>query len=119
MLPSYNVEKVLLHWFSNPMSALSKAVENGFYISEGAPTVYSNGIREIVKRTPLNALLTETDGPVRFFKPPFEGKRTTSAFIPTIVSAIAELKETDPESVAKQVAKNFHSFFGIKLRQTD
>lgn len=118
MLPSYNVKKVLLHWFSNPICALSKAVENGFYISEGAPTVYSNGIRDIVKKIPLNALLTETDGPVRFFKPPFKGKRTTSAFIPMIVSAIAELKEIDAESVAEQVAKNFQSFFGIKLGQT-
>jgi TatD DNase family protein len=115
MLPSYNLKKVLLHWFSNPTSALAKAVEKGYYISEGAPTVYSNGIHDVVKRVPLTNLLTETDGPVRFFKQPFEGKRTTPAFIPTIVKAIAEVKKMDVETVAKQIIENFESFFTVKL----
>jgi TatD DNase family protein len=115
MLPSYSVKKVLLHWFSNPISALTKAVDHGFYISEGAPVVFSNGIRDVVKKVPMENLLTETDGPVRFFRPPFQGKRTTSAFIPTIVKAIAEVRKMDPESVAKHVRENFEGFFGIKV----
>jgi len=115
MLPSYNLQRVLLHWFSNPISALSKAVEIGCYISEGAPTVFSDGIRDVVKKIPIDRLLTETDGPVRFFKPPFKGKRTTPAFIPEIVNAMAELQKLPPESVADQVAKNFEDFFGVKL----
>jgi len=115
MLPSYRVKKVLLHWFSNPMSALSKALEIGCYISEGAPTTYSNPIRDVVKRVPLTNLLTETDGPVRFFKAPFNGKRTTPAIIPTVVEAIAEIKAIDPERAAKQILKNFESFYGLRL----
>ena len=115
MLPSYGVKKVLLHWFSNPISALTKAVDHGFYISEGAPVVFSNGIRDVVKKVPMENLLTETDGPVRFFRPPFQGKRTTSAFIPTIVKAIAEVRKMDPESVAEHVRENFEGFFGIKV----
>jgi TatD DNase family protein len=115
MLPSYNLQKVLLHWFSNPISAISKAVEIGCYVSEGAPTVYSEGIRDVVRKIPLDRLLTETDGPVRFYKSPFKGKRTTPAFIPEIVNAMAELKHLSPEYVADNVAKNFEDFFGIKL----
>jgi len=115
MLPSYNLRRVLLHWFSNPISVLSKAVENGYYITEGPPTVYSNGIREVIRRVPLTNLLTETDGPVRFFKKPFEGRRTTSAFIPIVVKAIAEIKNLDFASVAKQITKNFEDFFTVKL----
>ncbi len=115
MLPSYNLSKVLLHWFSNPISALSKAMEKGYYITEGAPTVYSNGIRDVVERVPLSNLLTETDGPVRFFKSPFAGKRTTPAFIPTIVKAIAEIKNMEAADVAEQIIGNFEDFFGVKL----
>lgn len=118
MLPSYNIKKVLLHWFSNPISALSKVVENGYYITEGAPTVYSNGIREVVRKIPLTSLLTETDGPVRFFKSPFDGKRTTPAFIPTVVKAIAEIKNVGVADAAEQIVKNFEEFFGIKLDST-
>jgi TatD DNase family protein len=115
MLPSYNLKRVLLHWFSNPISVLSKAVENGYYITEGPPTAYSNGIREVVRRIPLTSLLTETDGPVRFFKQPFNGKRTTPAFIPTVVKSIAEIKSMEVASVAEQIVKNFEEFFRVRL----
>jgi len=115
MLPSYYVKQVLLHWFSNPINILKKVVENGYYITEGAPTVYSNGIREVVRRVPLTNLLTETDGPVRFFKPPFKGERTTPAFIPKIVDAIAEIKGMRVSEVAGEIVKNFEKFFGVKL----
>jgi len=112
MLPSYNLKRVLLHWFSNPISSLVKAVEKGYYISEGPPTVYSNGIREVVRRVPLTNLLTETDGPVRYFKSPFHGKMTTPAFIPMVVGAIAEVKRIDIMEVSEQIMKNFEEFFG-------
>lgn len=115
MMPSYRIRKVLLHWFSNPISALSRAIENGYYITEGPPTAYSNGIREVVRRVPLTRLLTETDGPVRFFKEPFNGKKTTPAFIPAVVKAIAEVKSLSVSQVAEQITKNFEDFFGVKL----
>ena len=47
MLPSYNLKRVLLHWFSHPMSALYKAVDHGYFITEGPPVAYSNGIRQL------------------------------------------------------------------------
>ncbi len=119
MLSSYKLKGVLLHWFSTPISALAKAVENGWYITEGPPTVYSNGIREVVRRVPLTSLLTETDGPVRFFKKPFGGKKTTPAFIPIVVGAIAETKKIEVTDVAKQVIKNFEEFFRVNLDKTD
>ena len=115
MLPSYNLKRVLLHWFSNPISALSNVVENGYYITEGLPTIYSNGIREVVRKIPLTNLLTETDGPVHFFKQPFNGKRTTPAFIPTVVKAIAEIKKVEAAVAAEQIVKNFEEFFRVKL----
>jgi TatD DNase family protein len=117
MLPSYNLRRVLLHWFSNPISALPKIVERGYYITEGPTIAYSDGIRDIVRKTPLTNLLTETDGPTKFFKPPFDGKRTTPAFIPVVVKAIAELKKIAVQDVAKQVVENFEQFFELKLKQ--
>lgn len=113
MLPSYNAKKVLLHWFSNPISALDKAVEKGYFITEGPPAVYSDGIRDVIRRVPLTNLMTETDGPVHFFKGTFRGKRTTPAFIPTVIQAMAEVKKLSAEEVAGQVLKNFQGFFGV------
>ena len=115
MLPSYNLKRVLLHWFSHPMSALYKAVEHGYFITEGPPVTYSNGIRHVVKKVPLTNLLTETDGPVTYYKPPFNGKLTRPAFISKVVEAMAEVKNMAVVDVAEQIAKNFETFFNIKL----
>jgi TatD DNase family protein len=118
MLPSYNLTRVLLHWFSHPMSALYKAIEHGYFITEGPPVAYSNGIREVVKRTPVTNLLTETDGPVTYRKPPYDGRMTSPSFIRTVVEAIAEVKNMTVVDVAEQIAKNFETFFGIELKNS-
>ncbi|MFB3889039.1 MAG: TatD family hydrolase [Candidatus Bathyarchaeia archaeon] len=115
MLPSYNLKHVLLHWFSHPMTALAEAMKHGYYITEGPPVVYSNGIREVVTKTPLVNLLTETDGPVLFRKPPFNGQMTKPSFIAEVVRAIADIKKISPENAASQIASNFEAFFNIKL----
>jgi TatD DNase family protein len=115
MLPSYHLKRVLLHWFSHPMSALYKAVDHGYFITEGPPVAYSNGIREVVKKVPLTNLLTETDGPVTYRKPPYNGKLTRPAFIRTVVEAVADVKNMAVVDVADQIANNFESFFNIKL----
>ncbi len=115
MLPSYKVKKVLLHWFSHPMEALSKAMDLGCFITEGPPVVYSNGIREVVKQTPITNLLTETDGPVTYWKKPFGGQLTKPSYIRMVLGAVAEIKNMPVDDVAEQVAKNFEAFFNIKL----
>jgi TatD DNase family protein len=115
MLPSYNLKRVLLHWFSHPMSALYKALDHGYLITEGPPVAYSNGIREVVKKVPLTNLLTETDGPVTYRKPPYYGKLTRPTFIRNVVDSVADVKNMAVDDAADQIAKNFECFFNIKL----
>jgi len=113
LLPSYKIKKVLLHWFSQPHSLIPTIVDRGYYITEGPPSVFSDGIREVIRRIPLTNLMTETDGPVRF-RGPFKGKLTTSSFIPTVVEAIAQLKGIEKTEVADQIFQNFIDFFGVE-----
>jgi len=115
MLPSYKLKRVLLHWFSHPMSALAKAVDNGYFITEGPPVTYSNGIREVVEKTPITNLLTETDGPVTYWKQPFNGQLTKPSYIRNVIDAVAEIKKMQTEEVADQIIKNFEVFFNIKI----
>ncbi len=116
MLPSYRLKRVLLHWFSYPMSTLVKAVDNGYFITEGPPVTYSNGIREVVEKCPITNIMTETDGPVTYWKQPFNGQLTKPSYIRNVVVAIAEIKKIEAENAAEQIAKNFEDFFSIKLR---
>jgi TatD DNase family protein len=115
ILPSYRLKRVLLHWFSHPLTALAKAIDNGYFITEGPPVTYSNGIREVVERTPLTNLLTETDGPVTYWKQPYNGQLTKPSYIKNVVSAIAEIKKTTVEAVVKQIEKNFENFFDVEI----
>ncbi len=115
MLPSYQLKRVLLHWFSHPMTALTKAIDKGYFITEGPPATYSNGIREVVENTPLTNLLTETDGPVTYWKKPFNGQLTKPSFIHKVVEAVADIKKKPAEEVAEQIAENFEVFFNIKI----
>ena len=112
MLPSYQLGKVLLHWFSQPHSLIGTIVDRGYSITEGPPVLYSGGMQEIIRQIPLTNLMTETDGPVRF-RGPFNGKLTTSAFIPTVVETISELKGKEKSEVSEQIFQNFVDFFGV------
>jgi TatD DNase family protein len=115
MLPSYRLKRVLLHWFSHPMTALAKALDNGYFITEGPPVTYSNGIREVVDKTPITNLLTETDGPVTYWKQPFNGQLTKPSYIRNVIGAVAEIKKMQAEEVAEQIIRNFETFFDIKV----
>jgi len=113
ILTSYNLKRVLFHWFSTPRELLPKLVERGYYITEGPPVLYSRRIRENVKAVPIENLLTETDGPIRF-RGPFKGKMTTPAFIPLVVKEIAKLKGLDLTETTMRIYNNFINFFNIE-----
>ena len=115
LLPSYRLKKVLLHWFSHPMSTLVKAMDKGYFITEGPPVTYSNGIREVVENTPLTNFLTETDGPVTYWKSPYNGQLTKPSYIRNVVGAVDEIKKMKIEDVAEQILKNFECFFNLKV----
>ena len=117
MLSSYRLKGVLWHWLSDPSETLTKIIERGDYISEGPPVGYSDKIQEIVKQVPLERILTETDGPVRYYGP-LENIPTTPALISQTVSAISKVKKIDESHVAEQVLNNFSKFFGIQLRDS-
>ncbi len=117
MLSSYRLKSVLWHWLSDSSDVLSRIIERGDYISEGPPVGYSDKIQQIVKQVPLERLLTETDGPVRYHGP-LEDIPTTPALISQTVSAISKVKKIDESHVAEQVLNNFSEFFGIQLRDS-
>jgi TatD DNase family protein len=117
ILPSYKLIGVLWHWLSSPVDIVAKIVGRGDYVSEGPPAVFSPQIQEVVKVVPIENLLTETDGPVRY-KGTFNEKLTTPAFIPEVVKAIASTKGISELDVADAVLHNFTNLFKVELAGT-
>ena len=72
MLEKNNCEKVVMHCFNGNMKQVKKAVENKWFFSIPANVTFSEHFQELVKNTPTENLLCETDSP---YLHPIKGKR--------------------------------------------
>lgn len=101
----------VFHCFTGTLEQASLAIELGFYLGIGGVVTFKNsGLDKIVEKVDLKHLLLETDAP--FLAPmPFRGKRNESAYINIIASKIANLKNTDKETVAKITTANAIKLF--------
>jgi TatD DNase family protein len=113
ILPSYTLKAVLWHWFSGPVELLPRIIERGDCVSEGPPVVFSERIQEIIRIVPLTQILSETDGPVRYYGP-FKDQPNTPALIPEVVKAIGDLKKTGETATAEQILANSSGLFNIQ-----
>lgn len=107
--------KGLFHTFTGSMADAKKALDLGYYLSFSGIITYPKNeyLREIVKNTPLDRILTETDCP---FLPPQgkRGQRNEPANIKEIVQLIAEEKELSFAAVADQVFQNATKLFDFQ-----
>jgi len=107
------VKRVLFHWYSGSIKVLKEIISNGYRMTIGPSLLYSKHIQEIVKATPIECILTETDGPVSY-RGPFQGKPTTPEFLPIVVEELAKIIGSKVEDLSGQLIRNFESFFNIE-----
>ncbi len=111
----YKDSKIAFHCFQ-PSELLAKLIiERKYMIGIGGNITYNRNEKsiEIIKRIPINQILFETDAP--YLTPvPHRGKRNESKYINFVIEKVAEIKQVDPEGLAKEVYKNSMSFFDIK-----
>lgn len=80
--------KVILHWYSGPISVLEKALVQGCFFSVNyAMTQSDNGWR-ILAAIPKERLLTESDGPFQQIK----SQPASPLSVPQTLHAIRKLK---------------------------
>lgn len=105
----------VLHSFSGSPEIAKEAVSLGFYLGIGGVSTFKNAKRlpEVIKETPIEFLLTETDAP--YLTPvPYRGKRNRSDYITYVISAIAHLKGMDPAEAGRILYENALRFFDFK-----
>ena len=84
------------------------------YIGFGGALTFKNARKavEVAEMLPLDKLLLETDCP--YMAPvPMRGKRNDSSLIPYVAEKMAEIKNTDAQSVLDIATKNTKELFGI------
>jgi TatD DNase family protein len=97
----------IIHCFSGNFEMAKFCIEMGFYISIPGSISFKNaeGLREVVKKIPLESLLVETDAP--FLTPePFRGKRNEPSYVRYTAQKVAEIKNVSFERVAEVTTEN-------------
>jgi TatD DNase family protein len=100
------------HCFSGTQEDLDSILklENFFVSFCGNITFKKYKDTEIIKNTPVNRLLSETDSP--YLSPePFRGKRNEPAFLKYTLKKISEIKETDPGTLESAIYQNVMNLF--------
>jgi len=115
ILSTYNLRGVLLHWFSGAPNQLKVACDRGYYISYGPAVVYSKKTQQLASTTPLDLILTETDGPVRFGAA-FQNRVALPAFIPSIIYTLSSLHKLEFEEMRSIIFENALHYLSIKSK---
>jgi len=105
----------VLHCYSGSPEMMERFNGLGVYFGFDGPITYKNAVapKECVKRCPIDKLLVETDSP--YLTPvPFRGKQNGPQYIPYIVQEMANIRETDVETLNAQLWRNFEKLFRVK-----
>jgi TatD DNase family protein len=104
----------VIHCFSGSSWLAKESLKLGFYISFSGIVTFKNAdeLRAIVKETPLERILIETDAP--YLAPvPHRGKRNEPAFVAETAKAVADLKNVSIEELAKTTTQNCIDLFRL------
>ncbi len=106
----------ILHCFGDDIKRAKALMDLGFMLGIGGVLTYKNSnLRETLQQVPLDYLVLETDAP--WLAPvPHRGKRNESAYIKTIASYLAEVKELSLEEIGRVTSTNAKSIFRINNR---
>lgn len=102
----------VLHSFSSNCLAAKEVIKNNFMIGITGPVTFRNAdsLRDVVKSTPLEQLLVETDAP--FLTPhPYRGKRNEPAYVQFVAEKIAQIHGESYENVVHVLSNNSERLF--------
>lgn len=106
--------RAVVHCFSGDSDFLKECLDLGFLISFTCNVTYkkAQNLRDIIKITPLDKLLLETDAP--YLSPEgFRGKRNEPVQVRLLAEFVAKLKGIRLEEVAKVTTENARSLFNF------
>lgn len=108
------IPKIVFHSFTGSIDDVNRIKESGdFYFGINGVITFKNAkpLQEALPSIGMERILLETDSP--YLSPiPHRGKRNESSYIPLIAQKIAELLNTDANTVATQTTDNAIKFFG-------
>ena len=112
--------KGVVHSFTSGQDLAEFVLSENFYLGFNGIITFkkAQNVQDIVKITPIEKILFETDSP--FLTPvPHRGKENAPYYLPFVAAKIAELKNVDLDILKKQVYENslkcFHKLVNTSL----
>lgn len=107
--------RAVVHCFSSNEHFLKSCLDLGFFISFTCNITYkkAQNLRDIVKITPLEKMMLETDGP--YLSPEgLRGKRNEPANVLLLAKEVSKIKEISLEEISQATSRNAKLFFNLK-----
>ncbi len=104
----------VVHSFVGSEQQANQLINQGFLLGFGGTLTYprANRLRKLIQTLPLESILLETDAPDQ----PLcgkQGQRNEPAFLIHILNTVAELRQTDPETIAQTIYQNTTRLFKL------
>lgn len=108
-LRARDISRAIIHWYSGPMDTLRSLIDIGCYFTVGVDVLFSQQVRDIARKIPLDHLLTETDNPGAVMWSQNTDNEGMPPLIIDVTRALAEIHRMPPDDLAHQVMENFHT----------
>ena len=112
LLKEHSKVKGDVHFFAGGVEEAQAYLDFGFTLSFTGVITFTKDYDEVIKLTPLDMIMTETDAP--YVTPtPYRGKRNEPVYVKEVVKKIAQVKGLSEDEVAQAVVANARRVFGI------
>lgn len=114
ILKEFPPQKAVVHCFSGSADFLERCLDLGLFISFTCNITYkkAENLRSIVKLTPLERIMLETDCP--YLSPEgFRGRRNEPLQVKLLANEIARIKEISFEEVEEKTTQTAKNFFHL------
>jgi TatD DNase family protein len=115
MVKDSSIRRGVFHCFSGDYDMARQCMDLGFYISVPGVVTFekSKTLQDVVRKTPMNFLLLETDCP--YLSPvPHRGQRNEPSFIVHTAKKVADIKGMPLEEVTQKAALNTKELFNLE-----
>ena len=101
-----------VHFFAGTLEDTKAFLDFGFTLSFTGVITFTEDYDEIIRNTPLDMIMSETDSP--YVTPiPYRGKRNEPSYVKEVVKKIAKIKNLSEKEVAEAIMANAKRVFGI------
>ncbi|MEK7502336.1 MAG: TatD family hydrolase [Patescibacteria group bacterium] len=123
ILSAYETELLnppgMFHCMSGDIDFLKKVLDLGFYVGFDGNITYDGLapgedtlLTELVKETPLDKIIAETDSP--FLTPqPYRGRRNEPSYVIIVGQFLAKIKGVSFKEIEEKTTENAHNLFKI------